>query len=107
MPCPRHSCVLVSVATRLGRLAIAFGVLGIAPAAHAVIDMTGFWDVIVTGGPMASIHFVQSGTDLRTPELGGTGTIDPDTGVFHVSSFAPAYRSRATTGLASERAEGV
>src|SRR4029077_857232 len=33
-------------------------------------------------GPSGTFRFVQNGTDLTTPELGGTGTIDPDTGVF-------------------------
>ena len=62
---------------------IAVGVLGFAAPAHAVIDMTGYWDVSITGGPSGTIRFVQNGTDLTTPDLGGTGTIDPDTGVFH------------------------
>lgn len=62
------------------------------PRATAVVDLTDPWLIYVNGSPTAFLaHFEQTGTDLviTHPVPPYEGTIDPNTGVFHVEQSDP------------------
>lgn len=54
--------------------------------ARAAVDLTGDWYFGIDAQPSGLIQLVQSGTTLTMPGVGATGTIDPDSGAFTLTS---------------------
>ena len=82
---------------RIACVSLTVWMLGLvaSPAARATFDLTGGWTAVVNSaaGPLEGhFDFVQTGTQLDItmtgqggqPEGPYTGTIDPDTGTFHI-----------------------